>query len=421
MKSKSLVACISGNIIEWYEFSLFVFLAAQISPHFFNISEPITAKVFVLLTFAIGFISRPLGGVIFGVIGDAFGRKKVLFFSVSLMTFANCLIGILPGYADIGWISPALLILCRLAQGISGGGEFTTSMVYLTENSKDQQTMAGSLSYSGAQLGLLVGAIVGFTQNYLVNTGALPAESWHFLFFLCLPLGVISYYLRLHLVETRDSHHNVSVVKNTKQIFSVLFSKHRKEMMVVFFINALAMSVFYTFLLYVINWNKVENVQQYWGCVFSNSFLLLLIILFLPIFGRVSIKFKLKHYLSLTGLALVIFLYPLITSPDGHVKFGIAIIYALFIAAFLAPLPQFFCLLFPRRVRNTGVAISFNLAAVLFGPTSAAVINFISPNEYFIQSLYLYFLSIFAMAFIGIHYADKKLKLRGDVPCLIPN
>ncbi|MBT5373479.1 MAG: MFS transporter, partial [Rhodospirillaceae bacterium] len=156
---KTILAGFIGNILEWYDFAVYGYFAPIIASHFFPSDDPTASLIATFGVFAAGYMARPIGGAIFGHIGDIYGRKLVLTLSVGLMGISTFLIGVLPDHAAIGVSASILLLILRLLQGLSVGGEFTGSIVFLVENARENRRgLTGSWANFGAILGFLIGS-----------------------------------------------------------------------------------------------------------------------------------------------------------------------------------------------------------------------------------------------------------------------
>lgn len=162
LNKKMMAAGAIGNVLEWYDFAVYGYFATSIGRVFFPKEDPIAQLLFAFGVFAIGYLMRPLGGMLIGHIGDRVGRKEALTISVAAMAIPTFIVGILPGYEVIGLAAPILLTLCRMLQGLSVGGEYTTSIVFMVENAPDNRRgIAGALACCGATLGILLGSATG--------------------------------------------------------------------------------------------------------------------------------------------------------------------------------------------------------------------------------------------------------------------
>jgi MFS transporter, MHS family, proline/betaine transporter len=157
-----IAAGMIGNVLEWYDFAIYGYFAAQIGRYFFPHEDAVAQLLSAFGVFAIGYLMRPIGGMIVGHIGDSFGRRAALTFSVAAMAIPTFLIGLLPGYQTIGLLAPIGLTVLRIVQGLSVGGEYTSSMVFLVEHAREgRRGLMGALAASGSAVGMLLGSAVG--------------------------------------------------------------------------------------------------------------------------------------------------------------------------------------------------------------------------------------------------------------------
>src|SRR5215468_3035637 len=167
---RCIIAGIAGNVMEWYDFAVYGYFAQTIGQHFFPAKDPIASLIAAFGVFAAGFLMRPVGGLVFGHIGDRLGRKAALTLSVLAMAIPTFLIGLLPDYAQIGVAASALMVVLRLVQGLSVGGEYTTSAVFLVEDAAPgQRGLMGSWSAFGGVAGILLGSAVGAVLTTVVS------------------------------------------------------------------------------------------------------------------------------------------------------------------------------------------------------------------------------------------------------------
>src|SRR4026208_1501980 len=199
---RGVIAGVVGNMLEWYDFVLFGFFAAEIGAHFFPASNPTASLLAAYGTFAAAFTMRPVGGALFGWVGDRFGRKQALIWSVLAMAFPSFFIGLLPSEATIGLAAPVLLVVFRLLQGLAVGGEYMASSVFLVEGAMPgKRGFMGSWSPFGCFAGTLLGSAAGLGVNTTPAPNAVMAYGWRipFLFGLVVALGGIV--IRRNFVE----------------------------------------------------------------------------------------------------------------------------------------------------------------------------------------------------------------------------
>src|SRR5215510_8489452 len=157
-----IVAGIAGNVMEWYDFAVYGYFAQTLGQHFFPSGDAVASLIAAFGVFAAGFLMRPVGGLVFGHVGDRIGRKPALTLSVIAMAVPTFLIGLLPDYSQVGVVASVLIVILRLVQGLSVGGEYTTSVVFLVERAApDRRGLMGSWGVFGSVVGILLGSAVG--------------------------------------------------------------------------------------------------------------------------------------------------------------------------------------------------------------------------------------------------------------------
>jgi MHS family proline/betaine transporter-like MFS transporter len=197
-----IAAGMIGNVLEWYDFAVYGYFATAIGRHFFPHEDAVAQLLSAFGIFAIGYVMRPVGGAVVGHIGDRFGRRAALTFSVAAMAIPTFLIGLLPGYATLGLAAPIALTLLRMVQGLSVGGEYTSSIVFLVEHAPEgRRGVMGALAAGGAGGGTLLGSAVGAGFAALMSDAALEAWGWRIPFLLGLVVGIAGYLLRRHVLE----------------------------------------------------------------------------------------------------------------------------------------------------------------------------------------------------------------------------
>src|SRR5262245_47176657 len=214
-----------GNIMEWYDFAVYGYFAATIGRHFFPAENATTSLIAAFGVFAAGFLMRPLGGVVFGHIGDQIGRKAALTVSVLAMAIPTFLIGVLPGYATLGSMAAVLLVILRMIQGLSVGGEYTTSIVFLVEGAgRKHQGFAGSWSGFGAIGGLLLGSALGAVVTVICSPELVHDWGWRVPFLLGLLVGLAGLYVREHIPEM---HQPTAHAKGRSPVWEALRTEWR--------------------------------------------------------------------------------------------------------------------------------------------------------------------------------------------------
>ena len=243
---KAIVGSSSGNLVEWYDFYTYAFFALYFAPAFFPKGDATSQLLQTAGIFAVGFFMRPIGGWLFGRIADRVGRRTSMVISVLMMCFGSLLIGILPTYEHVGTLAPVLLLLARMLQGLSVGGEYGTSATYMSEVAiKGRRGFFASFQYVTLIGGQLLASLVLVLLQTVMTGQELTAWGWRIPFFIGAALAVVALYLRRSLAETKDSSD-----KETAGTFSAL-AKHWRAFLVVVAYTAGGSLSFYTFTTYM--------------------------------------------------------------------------------------------------------------------------------------------------------------------------
>ncbi|MBY0281663.1 MAG: MFS transporter [Alphaproteobacteria bacterium] len=240
MNKRVVLSSFLGNTLEFYDYTLFGALSFLLAPLFFPSSNPLTSLFSSLTVFSMGLIARPLGGLLFGYIGDTKGRKKALALSMSCMSVASIMIAIVPTYNQIGILAPIILVCARLLQGISAGGEYNGAAILSLEHQEYHPGLISGILTASAAAGLLLAAIVG----YVFSNPNFPDWAWRIPFLLGLLIGILGLYIRSKLSES--PLFQSSTIKN-ESLPSVLevFKSNRQAMMLTFFIGGQSSLVSY--------------------------------------------------------------------------------------------------------------------------------------------------------------------------------
>ncbi|MBU1232931.1 MAG: MFS transporter [Proteobacteria bacterium] len=373
INKKIYFAGLTGEIMEWFDFTVYGFFSLIIAQKFFPSDNHFVSLMATFATFAIGFVMRPLGAMVFGHIGDTFGRKNVLTISIFLMAFPSLIIGITPTFSTIGIFAPILLILMRMLQGISVGGEHTGSVVYLTELSNaNNRAFAAVVPFVGTVLGVLLGSLIGVMIFSLCSQATILQWAWRIPFFLGTGIAFVGIVIRKSLPE---SYHPEDSAKTVTPMVDI-FKNHLRPFIKVFFLNLIFASGFYTIFIYNPLWmQKFSHTTKSYSLEI-NSLALVVAILAMLLSSRLSNTFGRKPLLITATAGLTLFSYPLykmmLSSIPYHLLIG-QTVFGLFIGIFMGVIGVVMVELFDKRVRMSAVSVSFNLCFAIFGGTAPMV------------------------------------------------
>ncbi|MGH7511921.1 MAG: MFS transporter [Gemmatimonadales bacterium] len=368
---RGVIAGVAGNILEWYDFALFGYFAQQIGTHFFPAHNPTASLLAAFGTFAAGFVMRPLGGALFGWVGDKFGRKQALLWSVMAMAFPSFFIGVLPSTETIGIAAPILLLTFRLMQGIAVGGEYGASSVFLVEGSEPgHRGWMGSWGLVGAFTGTLLGSAAGAIVNSVMSPEAVLAYGWRIPFILGIAVGLGGIAIRRYYIE-RVPHQAPS----RSPLAEAFLSYWRTTLHLVALVAGLAVGFYMTFV-YAATWlAQVAHVPARIA-LGINTLAMALSLAAALAGGALSDRIGRRPVLVAWGAAMALLAYPLMslmaTGKTGNIIAG-EVGLALLVAAGSGTLPATMAELAPWRVRCTVVSVSHNLGMALLGGTTPLV------------------------------------------------
>ena len=387
-----IAASMVGTAIEFYDFYAYGTATANYFPKVFfgDTTNPTVALLASLLTFAIAFIARPLGSLVFGHFGDRMGRKTTLVVSLLTMGIATFLIGCLPTYNQWGVAAVAVLCLCRFVQGIGLGGEWSGAALVATENApEDKRALYGSFPELGAPIGFFLSNGTYFLLETFNDNDAMLAWGWRVPFLLSSILVIVGLVVRVQMEETPIFRMAQEQKKVVKSPLTEVFKKSWKEVIQATFLVAVTYTLFYTLATWSLAWGT-KTVEQGGGNLgFSNQEYLLMLMIAVCVFAAFIViscvnadKFGRKRVIIISSCCLIAFalLFPFLLDPAvvGQRNFAtnllfLCIGFALMGTAF-GPIGAFLPELFDANVRYSGSGIGYNLAAIVgaaFVPTIA--------------------------------------------------
>ncbi len=375
-KKKAITGAILGNIVEYYDFGIYAIFAGMIGSSFFPVTSEFLQLLLAFSVFSCGFLMRPFGGVIFGYIGDRFGRKIALNISIGGMAFATLVIAILPSYTVIGMFAPLILILARLIQGTCIGGEGSGSAIFILEHlGKSILSLVGTIVMASNTFGTLLATLVGLFIDKFIG---LNDFTWRYSFFFGGALGLVASYFRLQSTETPIFH---QIKKENRIQRGPLITVLRNKPHFLFLVVAIAglssamsymiRGYFITFFTYTANYDISE-------ALYFTSLALVYVILLLPIFSFISLKFGYFRFLQMIAILIIASIVPIFASLANinHDMFNVHIgilLMSMLTAAVSAPAYPYALKSFPPELRYSGVAFGWNIGNALFGGTTPII------------------------------------------------
>jgi len=377
LNRRVVAASTVGNILEWYDFAVFGFFAAAIGNQFFPSDDHLASLINTFGVFAAGYLMRPLGGVIFGHIGDRVGRRRALQISVMAMAIPTTLIAVLPTHADIGVWAAVLLVILRLAQGGSVGGEFMGSISYLVEISPEgRRGFYGSWTTFSVVGGILLGSAVATLLTNILSADQIADWGWRLPFAGGIFLGGFGLWIRLRLQETPEfvalQQQGLIEANPNLQALREMPAQivHLGAVVIV-----LGVSI-YTLFIWMPTYLTEILSPPIPGTLLINTLAMVLLGLLIPFYGRLVDVIGFKAVLAGGSIALAIIVYPLFLWIDTRTVIAVIVAMAAFAivhAAVQAASPLTIASMVPTRIRYSAMALGYNVTLAVFGGTAPLV------------------------------------------------
>lgn len=364
---KVIAAGAIGNILEWFDFAVYGYFAVFIGKTFFPQSDPVAQVIGAFGIFAIGYLARPLGGILIGHVGDRHGRKFAMTVSVGAMAVPTFLIGILPGYEAIGIAAPILLTVLRTVQGLSLGGEYTTSMIFMVEHAPPhRRNLAGATAVSGAIIGILLGSATGAMLAGLMPKDMLASWGWRLPFLFGLVIGLMGLILRRHLP---DGERNTDAQAPLMQVLQK-YPWPVVQVAALCLINAVGFQIVFV---YLVSWLQlVDNIAPA-TALEVNTASMTLFLVFTFVAGALADRIGNLPVMAVSAAGLVILAVPLfhiLATPDPMIIMIAQMIFGVLLGLYIGAQPGLIVLHSPKPVRCTALAIGYNLTLGIVGGLS---------------------------------------------------
>lgn len=382
---KAIVAGSIGNTVEWVDWAVYTTFSSVFAGQFFPADKPAAALLSTLVIFAVGFVMRPVGAAVLGAYADRHGRKKGLMLTIGLMAAASLVIGITPAYSIIGVGAPLVLLIARLVQGFSAGGEFGSSSAFLVESAAPKRrAFAGSWQQVSVGAGSLLAALVGYIITSTFSTSALDVWGWRIAFIFCALLGMVGLWLRVSVAETSSftdqrREDETQAVRRRNPIVA-MFRDHPGATLRVFGITIAGTLLYYMWVSFMPTYAHVTRGIPLSDALLANVIGMVIFIALLPFAGIVSDKLGRKTTLSIFAGGFLLFSWPAFAFLQGTFwsLLIIQVIGLVFMLGYSANCAVIMAEQFPPEVRATGIGLPYALAVAIFGGTAPYVTTWMS-------------------------------------------
>ncbi len=366
---RAVVAAVIGNVLEWYDFAVYGFMAGVIATQIFPSDNEATSLLAAFAAFGVGFVARPLGGIIIGRLGDLRGRKVALMTTIYLMAFGTVLVGLVPNFETIGVFAPALIVFARLVQGFSAGGEWGGSTAFIVEwAGEGRRGFVGSFQQCSVAAGLLLGSGVAALISTMLSVEAMESWGWRIPFLLGGIIGPVGIYIRRHIDETPVYRERATELPQAGALQDLSGPKLAAR---AFGFTILWTVSYYIFLSYMPTFAQRQLDLSREQALWSNTIGLFVLVAAVPLFGYWSDRVGRKPLLLACCIGFILLPYPLFSLLLGGVSFAtviaVQVLFALLIATFSGPGPAAIAELFPTHGRTTWMSIGYSFAVAIFG------------------------------------------------------
>ena len=392
----SILGGSAGNLIEWYDFHVYVAFSLFFAKQFFPGEAPGVQMLNAAGVFALGFLLRPVGSWVFGIYADRHGRRAALSLCVTLMCLGSLLIAICPTYAQVGIAAPGLLLAARMVQGLSLGGEYGASSVYLSEiSSAKHRGFFSSFNYVTLIMGqLLATLLLLIMQQFLLTPAQLSSWGWRIPFLIGAACSLIAYRLRRNIDETAsftaDARHRPRLARPTFALF-----KHPREMALVMGMTVGGTTAFFTYTVYMHRFLSNSVGLSHDQTTLVSSATLFFFMLLQPLFGALSDKIGRKPFLFSFGVLGTLGTVPILTrltqTHDAWTAFALLATALVIVSGYTSVNSIVKAEMFPVHIRVLGVGLPYTIATSLFGGSAEYVGLWFKQGGH--ETFYFYYVS----------------------------
>ena len=406
-----IISASIGNALEWFDLVVYGFFATTISKLFFPTENETVSLLLTLGTFGVSFFMRPLGALVLGVYSDRAGRKAALTLSIVLMMVGTSIIAVMPTYASIGLLAPVGIVIARMIQGFSAGGEFATATAFLSEQSPTRRGFFSSWQVASQGLTTVLASGFGALLTSTLSPEEMQSWGWRIPFFFGLLIGPVAYYIRTHLPETPE----FLTAEPTETPLADTFA-HQKERLLV----AIGVVVLMTVTLYMTLFMPTYATKQL-GIPPSAAFTAtimqgVMLFIFAPLVGSWTDRHGRTGIMLGAAVSFLILAYPVFHILELYPTFGtmiaVQIIFGVLLAAYAGAMPALLTELFPIQIRTTAMSLGYNISVTIFGGFAPFILTWLisASGNKLAPSFYLIFAALVSL--MALLRAKVSLRIR---------
>jgi MHS family alpha-ketoglutarate permease-like MFS transporter len=373
---RTIIAGVIGNVVEWYDWSVYGLMAGVFSGSIFPAHDPTSSVISALLTFAVGFLMRPVGSVVLSPLADRYGRRQILSLTILLMGFGSLLIALVPSYASIGIAAPIVVLVARLLQGFSTGAEFQSSTVYLVEHAPpERRAFVGSSQLASIGFAILLATGTATLTTMLVPQPALGTWAWRIPFLFGALMSLYGVWIRLRLPETP---YFVAIEKHQDKAHRPILEAFREFPASTCYVFCVQIGtvMFYLWTVFLPTYANLVGGLPLTQGLLAGTISLAVFTGAVPVMAALSDRIGRKPLLICSAVGFVVLARPMF-SWLGNGDFGtfllVDIAGCLLLAMVDGVMPALFCELFPTRVRTSGIGIPYQICSAIFSGTAPLI------------------------------------------------
>ena len=413
-RNKVVAASFIGNFVEWFDYAVYGYLAVTITAVFFPEADPTTGLMLTFALFAISFLVRPLGGFVWGHLGDKIGRREALSWSILIMSAATFAMAFIPSYNTIGLWAPLMLLVIRVVQGFSASGEYAGATAFLVEYAPaNRRGLYAAVVPASTATGLLLGSLMAAVLTGMLDPAQMESWGWRLPFLLAAPMGLIGRYIRTKLEDSPVFTELAKEGDAEKTPVSSLFKNHWRQLIQAVGAVLLNAVGFYLILSYMPTHLHENLGLTQSAAYFATTVALTTYIGFIFITGMLSDKYGRKKVLMSASILFVLLTVPAFMLLETG-NFLIIVLVQILLGGMLSlndgTLPSFLAEMFPTRVRYSGFAVSFNLSNALFGGTAPFVATVLIASSGSVLAPGWYLMGAAVVALVAVACAAETSK-----------
>lgn len=403
-----------GGALEFYDYIIFVFVANTIAPLFFPSEDRFVSLMATFATFAVTYLARPIGGILFSHYGDTVGRKQIFLITILLMAFPTFLTGCLPTYASIGVLAPILLVVMRIVQGLAVGGEIPAAITFTVEHvSWRRRGVAVALIFFGINMGVAFGQGIVGMLTYLLTTEQFSAWGWRIPFFIGGLVGVVGIYLRMRLDETPVFKAYKATLETKVMPLKLLFKDYAKQVsqgLSVAWLGSVSVYLLFAFMpVYLAQKNLFDYSAA--NVALMNTANLIVFSICVVFFGWLSDIVGRRPLLLLGSAGLLLLSYVIfwLIGSNSYLSLSASmLVSSLLVGLLLGTYPCLLAEMFPTRLRFTGVSVTYNISYALFGGTTPLVATYLIKSTGWIAAPGIYLMFCAMVGLVGALFITHR-------------